>query len=97
MRRTLAVLSLSVVVAAGPLIWALQPVMDPLDRPCGGGIFSSTTPSYKDDDSFKDVCEGIRDRRGQAFQAVALPTGVVLLASTGWAVFLVTNSRRYRT
>ena len=96
MRRTLAVLSLSVVFAVGLLIWALQSVTDPLHRPCGGGIFSSTAPSYGDDDSFKDVCDGIRDRRGQVFQALALPTGVVLLASAGWAIFLVTNSRHYR-
>lgn len=81
-RRTQAVLLLWVMIALGLLIWAFQPLTADLNRSCGGGIFSTTAPDPRDD-SFKDVCDGIRDTRAQAIQALAIPTGLALLASLG--------------
>ena len=93
MRRALIVLTLSLFAAAGLLVWALQPVNDPLGRPCGGGIFSTTSPN-PDDDSFVDGCDGVRQRRESDIQAGAVPAAVVLLASLGCVVFLLTERRR---
>ena len=96
MRRALIVLTLSLFAAAGLLVWALQPVNDPLGRPCGGGIFSTTSPN-PDDDSFVDGCDGVRQRRESDIQAGAVPAAVVLLASLGCVVYLLSERRRVFT
>lgn len=93
MRRALIVLTLSMLAAAGLVLWARQPVNDPLGRSCGGGIFSVTSPK-PDDDSFKDVCDGLRQSRGSDIKALAVPTAAALLASLGCVAFLATERRR---
>ena len=93
MRRALAVLSISVVVAVGLLIWAFQPVADVTNRPCGGGIFSATSPDFQDD-SFKDMCDGARDERTRAIEAIAWPTGAALLGSLGVVALLGAERRQ---
>ncbi len=96
MRRAWAVLSISVVVTVGLLVWAFQPVRDASNRPCGGGIFSATSPPFQDE-SFKDVCDGARDERTQAIQEIAWPTGVALWGSLGVVVFLGAQRRQALT
>ena len=93
MRRALIVLTLSVLAAAGLVLWARQPVSDPLGRSCGGGISSVTSPN-RDDDSFMDGCDSVRQSRERDIQAWAVPTGAALLASLGCAALLLNERRR---
>jgi hypothetical protein len=87
MRRALVGLVLALVLVVGVLVWAIQPITDDLGRSCGGGVFSSTAVDASDD-SYKDVCDGLRDARAQAVQPVAVVGVLALLGCLGWVTFV---------
>jgi hypothetical protein len=92
MRRAAVALLLSAALATGVLIWALLPISDPLGRSCGGGVFSSSVPR-PNDDSYLDVCNGLRRQRRDQLATPAPLAGLLLLGSLAWAGALVVRRR----
>ena len=64
-RWAAAALALVLVAAAAVAIWASWPITDELGRSCGGGVFG-TSVERVNDDSYLDVCNGLRDQRSCA-------------------------------
>jgi hypothetical protein len=92
MRRAVAGLILASALALGPFVWAIRPITDDEGRSCGGGVFSSTAADGSDD-SYKDVCDGLRDAREQALQPAAVVAGLALLGCVGWVTFVAWERR----
>jgi hypothetical protein len=96
MRRALIALALAVLAAGVLLAWAVRPIVDDLGRSCGGGVFSVTQPDTSDD-SYLDVCSGLRDDREQVIQPVAVVVGLVLIGCLGWVMFSAWERRNRLT
>jgi hypothetical protein len=71
----------------------LGDITDDLGRSRGGGVFSSTAADGSDD-SYKGVCDGLRDARIQALQPVAVVAGLALVACLGWVTFVAWERRQ---
>ena len=93
MNKTFRRIALASALAVGVLVWAIRPIADDLGRSCGGGVFSSTS-ALGSDDSYKDVCDGLRDARVQIVQPVALVAGLALVACLGWVSLMGCERRQ---
>jgi len=96
MRRALIALTLALVAAGVLVVCAVRPIVDDLGRSCGGGVFSVTQPDGSDD-SYLDVCSGLREGREQVLQPAAVVVGLALVGCLGWVTFLVWERRNQLT
>jgi hypothetical protein len=96
--RKRAVLTLALVVAGlvGVAVLAWWPITDLLGRSCGGGVFG-TSVARAGDDSYLDVCNGLRDQRRALVQTPAVVGGLVVVAAAAWVTWLVIDDRNRLT
>jgi hypothetical protein len=82
-RRATLALVVVLLAGAGVAVWALWPITDPLGRSCGGGVFASSQERWNDD-SYLDVCNGLRDERRAAVVVPAVVAAFALVGAGAW-------------
>jgi len=91
-RWAAAALALVLVAAAAVAIWASWPITDELGRSCGGGVFG-TSVERVNDDSYLDVCNGLREDRRAAVQTPGIVVGLTLVGVGIWVSRAVVERR----
>lgn len=96
--RNRALLALGLVVAGlvAVTVWAWWPITDPLGRSCGGGVFGMSV-ARADDDSYLDVCNGLRNQRRTLVVTPAVVGGLTLAAAAAWVAWAVAADRNRLT
>jgi hypothetical protein len=96
LRRATIALGAILLAAVAVAIWAFWPITDPLGRPCGGGVFG-TSVERPNDDSYLDVCNGLRDQRQTAVETPAIVAGLALVGGGVWVAVAVVDHRNRLT
>ena len=72
------------------------PITDSLGRTCGGGVFG-TSVARANDDSYLDVCNGLRDDRRAAVQTPGIVAALALIGVGIWVSWAVVDHRNRLT
>jgi hypothetical protein len=92
LRRAVIALALVLVAVVAIAIWASWPITDDLGRSCGGGVFG-TSVERANDDSYLDVCNGLREARQAAVETPGIVVGLALLGVGTWVAWAVVVRR----
>ena len=87
---------LVLVAVVGVAVWASSPITDDLGRACGGGVFG-TSDARLNDDSYLDVCNGLRDARRAAVETPGIVVGLALIGVGIWVSWAVVVRRNRLT
>ena len=95
-KRAALTLGLALAGLLGVAVWAWWPITDPLGRSCAGGEFG-TSVTRAGDDSYLDVCNGLRDQRRTLVETPAVVGALAVIAGAVWVTWVVIDDRNRLT